>query len=447
MRRQLSGRVERTAVQTIRISQEDVDALARVTMSEVGHFGRYGATTLKGGVEAVVDTILNRVAHPSHPNSVEDVVDKRFQFSAINKVKTWRGLQKASDKVARIVRTHLGDRLDGKACTVRGAQNFLNPHHSSRDALIEWGHHVWRRPVAVWGEGRDIHFHGFAPNSGPPPAYRLEMNGKAHEFTGHGKSASAGEGTALQEPDVAVAGVTFVEPEQDPALAYRVEEIPAANAASLQATLNGCSAEGWRLRQILPAADKLLIVLEGDFASEFVHEGDDRSSDDESLAAPPAVLDGSPEAHFARFLGDLKLTNFKPHEFLFLGGQNAQGPARGLNTMPPEDVWENIKPTALVLDKLRATLGAPIHLTSIYRSPAYNKLLSGAAKDSVHMRFQAADFWCEDGRGPVWWAKRLKDLRDDGLFEGGIGVYKGFVHVDTRGRNAKFGPWLHKVFG
>ena len=63
------------------------------------------------------------------------------------------------------------------------------------------------------------------------------------------------------------------------------------------------------------------------------------------------------------------------------------------------------------------------------------------------MRFQAADFSCADGRGPVWWAKRLKELRDAGLFEGGIGVYPTFVHVDTRGENRKFGPWLSKVFG
>lgn len=437
-------------MQTVRLSQVDMDALARTAMSEVGHFGRHDEATLKGGVEAAIDTILNRVAHPSYGDDVEEVVDARFQFSAIGGpggVKTWRRLPKASDRVATIVSTHLKRRLDGEVCTVKGAQHFLNPHFSSPKALRSWGNHVVQHAVAVWGRDRDIHFHGFAPHSSPPPAYRLEMDGKAHEFTGKGESASAGTNAAPEEPDAKGSGITFLEPEQDETPAYRVDEVPAADAASLQAALNGCSAEGWRLRQILPVADRLLIVLEGDAADEFVHEGDDRS-DDETLAAPPVMLDGSPEARFARFFAGLKITHFKPHEFLVMGAQHhAVGRAQGKNTLPPEELWESVRSTALVLDKLRDALGASIRLSSVYRSPAYNALLSGAASGSMHMQFNAADFTCADGQGPVWWAKKLKGLRDAGLFEGGIGVYPTFVHLDTRGKNAKFGPWLGRVFG
>lgn len=37
-------------------------------------------------------------------------------------------------------------------------------------------------------------------------------------------------------------------------------------------------------------------------------------------------------------------------------------------------------------------------------------------------------------------------MRDAGAFTGGIGVYQSFVHVDTRGKNANFGPLRHLVF-
>ena len=54
---------------TLSISERDLEALARTAMSEVGHFARYGDATLKGAVEAVVDTIINRSVHPSYPHT------------------------------------------------------------------------------------------------------------------------------------------------------------------------------------------------------------------------------------------------------------------------------------------------------------------------------------------------------------------------------------------
>jgi hypothetical protein len=466
---------------TIAITRDDVEALARTAMSEVGHFGRYGEETLKGGVEAVVDTILNRAAHLSFPDTIGEVVNARFQFSAIGGpggVRTWRRLPKASSAVAAIVEKHLNDRLNGKASTIEGATHFLNPHFSSARALSTWGDHVVRHAIARWGQGRDIHFHGYAPGYGPPPAYRLELEGKTHDFAGKGTSlAKAATGAVIgagavvvgaalagalasgqTEADTAgssgqqsageATGVPIVEVDEDETLAYHVEEVPAADTASVQAVLNRLSAEGWRMRQILPLRKKLLIIFEGKDADQLVHEVDDRSDDEvPALAAPAIVTDNTPEARFAKFLTDLRLVHFHPQEFLVLGGQNLTGPAKGKNTLPPEDLWPNIRSTARVLDALRAKLDAPIHLSSVYRSPAYNALIPGAAGGSTHMQFRAADFSCSDGRGPVWWAQQLNGLRDEGLFMGGIGIYPTFVHVDTRGQNVAFGPWRRRVFG
>jgi hypothetical protein len=262
----------------------------------------------------------------------------------------------------------------------------------------------------------------------------------------------AGKDTAATtDPADAVegAGAPIVDgvPTEVPILAYHVEEVPGADAAAVTTTLNRLSAEGWRLRQIVPLPNKLLLVCEGDDLDQFVHECDDRPEEEE-VKAPLVVIDNTPEGRFGRFLtGRLQLAHFRPHEFLVMGGQNQSGPAKGKNTLPPEELWENILPTAKVLDRLRGELGAAIRLSSAYRSPAYNALIPGAAGGSTHVQFRATDFSCADGRGPVWWASQLRRLRDAGLFAGGIGVYPTFVHVDTRGANATFGPWMNRVFG
>lgn len=139
---------------------------------------------------------------------------------------------------------------------------------------------------------------------------------------------------------------------------------------------------------------------------------------------------------FRDHIGQLSLTHFQPDEFLFLGGSHhSAGTCGGLNEVPPEGLWDNINKTAEVLDQLRSRLGVPIRLTSIYRNKAYNNCLSGAASNSFHMQFKAADFKAGGGT-PTQWRDELRRMRDDGVFQGGIGLYSTFVHVDTRGTNA-----------
>jgi hypothetical protein len=140
-------------------------------------------------------------------------------------------------------------------------------------------------------------------------------------------------------------------------------------------------------------------------------------------------------AAFSAYVAALGLRNFGADELLFLGSQNAAGKCTGLNQYPDQSLWSKIAPTVAILDKLRDDLGAPIHILSAYRAPPYNQCLDGTATNSFHMRFQALDFFCDLGQ-PSDWAGRLRDYRSRGLFKGGIGTYKTFVHVDTRGQNA-----------
>lgn len=142
-------------------------------------------------------------------------------------------------------------------------------------------------------------------------------------------------------------------------------------------------------------------------------------------------------ADFDRFIEDLGLRFFTPAEFLFLGAGNDSGRCQGLNTFPPRELWPNIVNTARFLDAIRAEMNSPIRITSCYRSPDYNRCVSGAAS-SQHVQFNAIDFVCSAGTPEVWRrvAAGLRDRHRE--FRGGIGRYPSFVHIDTRGTNANW---------
>lgn len=118
---------------------------------------------------------------------------------------------------------------------------------------------------------------------------------------------------------------------------------------------------------------------------------------------------------------------------LFVKGSNA----KGLNTDPPRDLWPNGIQLAKLLQAFRDRVGVAVVLTSVYRSPAYNRDIGGATS-SLHMQFKAADLRVV-GRGtPADWAATLREMRAAGVFKGGIGTYDTFVHVDVRGTNVDF---------
>ncbi|MCI0600869.1 MAG: D-Ala-D-Ala carboxypeptidase family metallohydrolase [Beijerinckiaceae bacterium] len=124
-------------------------------------------------------------------------------------------------------------------------------------------------------------------------------------------------------------------------------------------------------------------------------------------------------------------TAFAPSDFLVKGGSHK---ANGLNTDPPRKLWPNVLPLAKLLAAFKARMGNKrITFNSVYRSPDYNKSLRGSAKKSQHMQFRAADIVVHGAGGPSDWALELKRMRSQGEFKGGIGIYRSFVHVDTRG--------------
>lgn len=161
----------------------------------------------------------------------------------------------------------------------------------------------------------------------------------------------------------------------------------------------------------------------------------DDGAETAALTPPPALKTEELESRFAAEFDSWGIRYFKAHELLYLGARNSSpnSPAFGKNHLPPEELWQNIKPTIKVLDALRHRIGAPIQVLSLYRSPAYNAAIGGATK-SMHMRFNAIDFFVKNTTlNPAQWADMLKQMQVQGEFNGWIGIYPSFVHVDTRG--------------
>jgi len=162
--------------------------------------------------------------------------------------------------------------------------------------------------------------------------------------------------------------------------------------------------------------------------------------DFEELRGMLEAIEATPEEKaymekFEAFFAGLGVKHFSAKEFLFMGGSHyGTGKCGGKNTVPPEDVWPNLAKLVPVLDTIRAELGHSIRVTSIYRSESYNSCIGGVSK-SQHRKMTAADCVVRSVT-PRDLHKVAKAVRERGDFQGGIGLYKGFVHIDVRGQNA-----------
>jgi hypothetical protein len=126
--------------------------------------------------------------------------------------------------------------------------------------------------------------------------------------------------------------------------------------------------------------------------------------------------------------------HFSAKELLYLGAShfNPRSPAYGLNSQPPDALLGKIVPAALVADAARRRLGRATRVASCWRNAAYNRAVRGVA-NSTHRQFIAMDLATSK---PAELYEILLELRRRGEFAGGLGLYKTFVHLDTRGTNA-----------
>ncbi|MBR0810254.1 DUF2272 domain-containing protein [Bradyrhizobium diazoefficiens] len=191
----------------VSITDQDVDALARVGESEVGNFDeKFGVQMFTDAIGAVIDTVFNRMIYPSteFPKTIQGVINQPKQFSAINDLGTWEKLPKPSDKHFQIALHHIQNRARGTASQIKGATHFFNPtSHPS------WGEPIRARPIASYGVPPDSHIHGFPANYHPPEGHAIQLGQDAWVFSGDGqpqgplispdKSASAIVAAATKE--------------------------------------------------------------------------------------------------------------------------------------------------------------------------------------------------------------------------------------------------------
>lgn len=86
-----------------------------------------------------------------------------------------------------------------------------------------------------------------------------------------------------------------------------------------------------------------------------------------------------------------------------------------------------------MLEAVRSHFGAPVTVTSGYRSPAWNTKVGGA-KRSRHLTGEAADIKVS-GVSP----RVVYEWCDRHFAAGGIGLYRSWVHVDCRPTRARWG--------
>jgi len=152
-------------------------------------------------------------------------------------------------------------------------------------------------------------------------------------------------------------------------------------------------------------------------------------------AAMLAVAAASAEAEFDRWFSRQGLRWFRPHELRFLGGSHfARGHAGfGKNSLPGRVLWPRLLEVAHVADEARHQFGSALRVVSGYRSPAYNAAIGGAS-GSFHLRAMALDLAPVNGDVAGLW-EVIQGMRRRAAFSGGVGRYRTFVHVDTRGSN------------
>lgn len=137
------------------------------------------------------------------------------------------------------------------------------------------------------------------------------------------------------------------------------------------------------------------------------------------------------QASYEDFIASFALRHIRPHELINPHLRSQSGVE---NTLPPRQLWSRMPATLFVADEIRERLGKPLNLiTSAYRNPAYNKACGGASQ-SWHTRNTALDLVYEGGAKDAY--AIACELRDEGFFQGGIGLYRTFIHIDTRGKNA-----------
>ncbi len=104
---------------------------------------------------------------------------------------------------------------------------------------------------------------------------------------------------------------------------------------------------------------------------------------------------------------------------------------------PPDALIPNVRRLAAELETIRRAIQRPILIVSGYRSPAHNTRVRGA-KSSRHMTGEAADIRIAGVEPGEILALVERLIRRGRLHNGGVGLYRTWVHYDVRAQPARW---------
>lgn len=134
---------------------------------------------------------------------------------------------------------------------------------------------------------------------------------------------------------------------------------------------------------------------------------------------------------YFRFLNGLGLKRVSPAQVV---AAHAKAKGNVWNTLPPKAWWGRMGYTLRIVERIALEMNvSQVEIISAYRAPAYNARCRGARTGSWHQANIAADVKFPLRASKV--AATARELRDLGLFKGGVGGYWNFTHIDCRGEN------------
>lgn len=158
------------------------------------------------------------------------------------------------------------------------------------------------------------------------------------------------------------------------------------------------------------------------------------TSVDSDLSGIPADwvrMQGSALPEYVRYLNGLRLKSISPTQVI---EAHAKNKGDVWNKLPPKAWWTRMGYTLRVADRVAQEMNVKeVEIISAYRCPIYNAHCEGAKVGSWHQANVALDV-----KFPIRASKvtaTARNLRDRGLFKGGVGGYWDFTHIDTRGQN------------
>ncbi len=155
-----------------------------------------------------------------------------------------------------------------------------------------------------------------------------------------------------------------------------------------------------------------------------------RSSPLAEVSRDWARQNGKQANEYLRYLNGLRLRKVNPEQLI---AAHAKQRGSVWNSLPPKQWWNRMGYALRVVDRVAMEMNLDrVEVISAYRTPSYNAYCGGRSR-SWHQANVAVDI--KGSVSAYQFTKTARQLRDEGLFRGGVGSYRAFTHIDARGQN------------